>query len=324
MDINRRALYNSLRMNWVMQPTAEVEAWQVEDYRSMPLDGLFERLEDSDIRLDKASFVAFANTVDTPEELTDTLIGEIPDDMQFYDKLYLVVFELWRRLLPERACLSILCDELDHQIYLYDRGELGHGESIEDAIENLRVVLDENTDEGADPHEAFDCINGGCANDIESFLHDFITEQIDEGNESYGGELLEGFSCYIHDTEWFDFLRARVISSTDIDEANKIVKGLIKNAKSDLELNFEILSFLVAYGDKETFDGLAKKSVSLLEMEEDFHVLLSVCIDFYHRLDREDIEKALYKVLKNRNKCELSAPINHKDPDFAEMCKILS
>lgn len=313
-------------MNWIMQPTAEVEAWQVEDYRSMPLDGLFERLEDKNIRLDKTSFVAFADAVDAPEELTDALFGEIPDDMQVYDQIYLVVFELWRRLLPEKPCLSILCDELDHQIYLYDRGDLKVGESIEDALANLLVILDENTDEGANPHDAFDCINSGCANDIESFLHDFISEQIDNGNELYASELLEGFETYIHDVKWFEFLRARVLSSTDQEEADQIIKQIIskKNDLLDLEFNLEVLSFLVAYGDKETFDALVKKTVPLLEVEDDFHSLLSICIDFYHRFDKEHIERALERILREREKRDPNGTIDQKDAHFSEMFKILS
>lgn len=326
MDMNRRALYNSLRMNWVMQPTAEVEAWQVEDYRSMPLDGLFERLEDQDIRLDKASFVAFAESVDTPEDLTDALLVDVSDDAQLHDRIYLIVFELWRRLLPEKPCVSIFCDELDHQIHLYDQGPLENPEEMEDALANLKVLLDENTDEGADPQEAFDYINSGCANSIETFLHDFISEQIDNANFSYAVELLDGFSPYVHDVNWFHFLRARQLSSTDPEEANAIIKDLIsqKSAQADLELNLEMLSFLVAFGDKETFEIVVKNAAALLEVEEDFQALLSICADFYHRLDREHIEKALQKILKERALRDPEKPFDSKDAHFSELFKIIS
>jgi hypothetical protein len=67
MQIERRALYNSLRMNWVMDPTLEVEPWQVEDYRSLPIDTIFERIEEKNIPLDKETFLALAENVDTPE-----------------------------------------------------------------------------------------------------------------------------------------------------------------------------------------------------------------------------------------------------------------
>lgn len=326
MEMNRRALYNSLRMNWVLDPTLEVQAWQVEDYRAMPTDQLFERLEDRDIRLDKTSFAAFADTVDNPEDLTEALLHDSSDEMEVQDQIYLIIFELWRRLLPEKPCLSILCDELDHQIHLYDQGQLTTGEEIADTLANLQVILDENTDEGADPHEAFDCINLGCANDVESFLHDFISEKIDNCNYSYATELLEGFSDYLLDERWTEFLRARLAGVSDPQEANKIVKQLLNHTpiKPDLEFNLEVLSFLVSVGDQETFERLAKESAELLQVEEDFQTLVSISADFYHRLDREQIEKSLQNILKEREKHNLETDFDSKDPHFAAFFNILT
>ena len=326
MEINRKALYNSLRMNWILDPSADVMSWQVEDYRAIPLDGLFEKLEDRGIRLDKNSFVAFADTLDTPEELADALFSEIPEDMALYDRVYLVVFELWRRLLPEKSCLSIFCDDLDYHMHEYDTHPEENLEALEDALANLQVVLDENTDDGADPLDAFECINKSCANDIETFLHDFILEQIESGNESYASELIEAFGIYVLDIQWFEFLRARVISSTDPDEANQIIKQIIgsKDLEPDLELYVEMLSFLVSYGEKHTFDHLVKKSLEIIETEEDFQMLLSTAADFYHRLDREDIEIAVKALLTKKQSIDTSKPFNQQDPAIFALLQILS
>jgi hypothetical protein len=91
-------------MDWIDDPTLDLEPWQVEDYRSFPLDGLFEKLEDLGFSIDKDSFLELAADVDTPEELTKTLKGEASDDAE--EEIYLVVFELWRRLLPDKPSLS--------------------------------------------------------------------------------------------------------------------------------------------------------------------------------------------------------------------------
>lgn len=326
MEMNCRALYNSLRMNWVLNPTLEVEAWQVEDYRAMPLDELFERLEDMDIRLDKASFVAFAETVDSPEELTEALLLDSSNETKEQDRVYLVIFELWRRLLPEKPSLSILCDEVDHQIHLYDQGKTTNSEELADTLANLQVVLDENSDEGTDPHEAFECIKSACANDVESFLHDFISEKVDDGNYPYATELLEGFVDYVSDVKWFEFLRARLIAVNDPDEAIQIVKQLIssKHSNSDLEFNLEVLSFLVPIGDRETFERLVKQSAELLQVEEDFQTLVSISAEFYHRLDREQIEKPLQTILKQREKLDPDKIFDIKDPHFDVFFNILA
>lgn len=325
MEMNRRALFNSLRMNWVLEPTIEVQAWQVEDYRAIPLDQLFERLEDMDIRLNKSSFTAFADNADNPEDLTEDLLHDSTEDMIVQDQVYLIVFELWRRLVPEKPCLSILCDELDHQIHLYDQNQ-ANNEDIADALANLQVILDENTDEGADPLEVFEYINAGCANDVESFLHDFISEKIDDANYSYATELLEGFGPYLEDAKWFELLRARLVAVSDPDEANKIVKELTggKKPDPDLEFNLEVLSFLVAIGERETFERLAKQSVKFLQIEEDFQMLVSVSADFYHRLDREDIEKSLQVISKKREKLNHAQYFDPKDADLTSFLNIIT
>lgn len=325
MDMNRRALYNSLRMNWILNPSFEAEAWQVEDYRAMPLDLIFEKLEDHHIHLDKTSFQAFADTVDTPEELTEGLLADSKMDMQEQDQVYLLIFELWRRLLPEKPCLSIFCDEMDHQINLYDRGKLQNSEAIEDALANLEVLLDENTDSGVDPHEAFEYINSCCANDVESFLFDFISEQIDNENEPYAADLLDGFSGYVRDVKWFEILRARLLSQSDPEEANHIVEQLIENTSSpDIEFYLEVLSFLVSSGDKDTFERLVKQAAELIQIEEDFQTLISLSADFYHRLDHEKLENALQQLLDKRIKIDLDRPFDRKDPQFAEFFNMIS
>ena len=49
----------------------------------------------------------------------------------------------------------------------------------------FKHILDENVDEGVPPEQALQLISTYCANDIETFLYDFISEQIDEDNETY-------------------------------------------------------------------------------------------------------------------------------------------
>jgi hypothetical protein len=313
-------------MNWVLNPTLEVESWQVEDYRAMPLDQLFERLEDRHIRLNKSSLSAFADTVDNPEDLAETLLHDSTQEMAVQDQIYLIIFELWRRLLPEKQCLSILCDEIDHQIHLYDQRQITNNEGITDVLADLQVVLDENTDVGADPQDAFDCINSGCANDIESFLNDFISDQIDDCNYSYATELLEGFGSYLPDSKWFELLRARLVAVSNPSEANLIVKELIdgKNPDPDLEFDLEVLSFLISVGERETFERLLKQSVDLLKVEEDFQALVSISSDFYHRLDEEEIEKSLQSILEQREKRHPDQLFDKKDPHLAEFFKIIA
>ena len=325
MDAERRALYNSLRINWQLDPNLAVEPWQVEDYRSMPLNNILERLKLQDIELDKNSFLAISQDFDTPEELTDHLIGDQDVDPKTQDQIYLLVFELWRRLIPEKLAFTVFCDEIDYQINLYDSGKIENVEIMQDTIANLQVVLDENTDQGVDPIEAFELISQGCANDLESFLYDYIAEQIDAGDDLYATELLDDFSAFVKDVKWFDFLRARLQASIDPALSDQLIRNIIDEATTfpELEFNLEVMTFMVIAGKKEDFLKLIKKTLPLLKTEEDFQDLLSIVADFYHRLDLDDIEIAILDLVRKRSQRPLEKPFITSDPDIATLFQVI-
>lgn len=326
MDVERRSLYNSLRMNWLHDPSVEVEAWQVEDYRSMPLEALFDKLKQKGFVLDRSSFLALAEKSDTPEDLTDVLVADTAFDAKEQDQIYLIVFELWRKLIPEKPCLSVFCDELDHQIYLYDRGESSNSEALQDALANLKVILDENVDVGIGPGEVLESINAGCANDIESFLYDYISEQIDNRNESYAWDLLDAFFNYVKDTKWFEFLKARLLFGSDPESANQILLQIIKKNAStpELEFNFEILAFLVQGGERPLFVKLVKQTIPLLEVEEDFQDLLAISAEYYRLLDLDHEEQEIQNILKKRLENPPEGVFQPNDPHIAELLQIVT
>jgi|694.fasta_scaffold05433_2 hypothetical protein len=325
MQADRRALYNSLRMNWLLDTNLSVEPWQVEDYRTLSQEEIFARLNLHDLSLDKTSFLALSDQFDNPEDLTGHLLVDRDDDAVTQDQVYLLVFELWRRLLPEKPCISIFCDELDHQIFMYDSGRIENTESIQDAIANLAVVLDENADQGNEPEVVFETICAGCANDLESFLYDFISEQIEEGNHTYATELLDDFSDYVQDVKWFEFLRAKLVGAHDEEGANQLVHEMIHDVTSepDFEYYIEVLAYMVQAGQEADFLYLVRKTVPLLECEEDFQDLLTICADFYHRLDQEGVEAAIQAILQKRAKNSFETVIDFKDPDIAELFKVM-
>ncbi len=326
MHIQRRALYNSLRQNWLLDPEIDVADWQIEDYRGLPVEVLLRRLTELGLPLDRHSFVAFADEYDSPEDLTDQFLLDRDDlDGAGQDQLYLLIFELWRRLLPERLCLSVFCDELDHQINLYDRGELERPESIQDELANLQEVLDENADQGVEPIEAFKAICDACANGLEAFLYDFISDQLDEGNVSYAAELVDGFYNYIHDTQWFDFLRARILVDTDPTAANSLFAKLISDIEDDPNLEFclEILAYMVQGGERTLFVSLISQVLPWIGREEDFQELLSICVDFYRRLDYEWEEQALQAILDSRSHLLSDDDVADDDAHRKELLRVL-
>lgn len=325
MDIERRALFTSLRINWLEDRTVKVQPWQVEDYRALSLEDIFARLRKKDINLDRVSLAALAENADSPEELCDCLLSDSDFDASNQDQIYLLVFELWRRLINEKPCLSIFCDELDYQIFACDHGKMTRVEDIQDAIANLEVILDENTDEGADPVKVFEMVSHCCANDLETFLYDYIAEQIDNHNYPYAADLLDGFGHYVKDVTWFDFLRARLLSHADPESSDNIIRQIGQDIKKqrDLDLSLEVLAFLAKGGDPDLFRTLARQTVSFLETEEDFQELLSICADYYHFLDQDQEEQLIQQILKDRPQDALESQIQPKDVKVKEFLKII-
>ncbi|GAG66688.1 unnamed protein product, partial [marine sediment metagenome] len=121
MELQPKALYNLLRMNAEQDPSLKLQPWKIADYRAMNEETLFAELSALGFDLGRERFLEVAEQCDTPEQLTGYFVGEV--DPEEEDRAYLLFFELWRRFVPERPSLSIFCDELDHHIRDFDRGE---------------------------------------------------------------------------------------------------------------------------------------------------------------------------------------------------------
>ena len=323
MQTRGRALYNLIRMNWLEDKHLPAEEWQFEDYRSLSTDELFHRLFALHISLDEERFQHFAEAVSSPEELIETLW--IEEDSEQFDKAYLLIFELWRRLMPEKQSLSIFCDELDHLIDRYDASEVENIEEIHEALGELERVLDEHADQGEDPKKLFEEISYYCAHELESFIYDFASDEIDHDNPLNASELIEGFAPYIKNAKWFELLELRLLASTDPEEAEAMLERLIKEQEEepDFELLLEIARFLVHRGDIVHFLNLVKRARNLIEVEQDFQELLAINCEFYRLLDRDQESEKMGELLKKRQGISLEKEMSPNDPHFKEYFKLI-
>jgi len=323
--LEKHALYNLIRMNWLNDPQLEVEPWQVEDYRALPLAILFERLKSFKIDLDRIRFISYAEDSDSPEEFTECIIGDRVLETKTEDQIYLLIFELWRRLMAEKPSLSTLCNELDYQIYIHDTGKPGdHLFQLENALANFALVLNENVDEGLSPQEAFKIITPFFANDIESFLYDYIFDLIDD-NELYAQDLLDNFASYLKGNKWFEFLYIRLIERTDHKLADKMLTHLIEDYldQNDVDFNLELIAFFIDIGKNPEFKKLVPATLEIVEKEDDLRDLILLSIDFYHRLDKEEQENRLKMMLEKRSKKHPEDLIDPADSDRPTLLKIL-
>jgi hypothetical protein len=312
-----KALYNMLRINWLDDPALKIEQWKVEDYRILSLETLFGRLKSLGLSLDEKSLLHFAENCDSPEDLVECLWLD-PDDLEGQDRAYLLFFELWRRLLPDKRCLSIFCDELDHRINLYDHDELIDDDPILEILSELEDILDTHVDRGADPKETFQTVSEYCANDLENFIYDFLKDLINSGNELTASELLDGFYQYISDVKWFDFLRVRLVAVADEEKAHRMMQRLLEQLQEepDLDLILEIVEYLSHAGNIANFVKVVKQMTGLIDTEEHFQDLLASVAEFYRCMDREEKSIQAQAFIAKRAHKKISDPLDRSDQDL--------
>ncbi len=295
--LQTKALYNLLRLNAKDDPAIQAEPWALENLREAPTEKLWAKLARLNIPLDADRFAQFAEECDSPEMLTDLLLDET--GAETYDELYLTLFELWRRSFPERASLSIFCDELDYQIDLYDNDELQSDEAIQDGLANLSEILEEHVDSGMAPKVAFSSISEYFAHDLVTFLYDYISELLDLDNSLYATELLEEFAPYMPDPLRFDCLTARLISLTDVAQANLLIKALLTKPLEP-DLLFDLLRLLAAIGEHDLFQAAIKKALPYAKEDEDLEEMMDVTLEYYRRLDLDAMETAMAKLKEQK------------------------
>ncbi len=326
MHISRRASYNLLKDAWSEDPSISVKSWQVEDYRQISDDVLFSRLTKLGNTLDINNFISISDSFDSPEDMADFLEERIPASEDESGQIYLLVFELWRRLTPEKQSLSVFCDELDRQIFMFDKDKVENEETLQDVLMNLQTILEENIDGGAKPAEVFNAICTECANNLEDFLYDYVLQQLDLGNESYAAELIEGFEPYLKGNKWFDLLKIHLVSFSDIDTAEELLKKVVHKAlkDDDLEYNLDVLAFMAQIGDQKEFTKLVKKTIPVVTSERDFKDLLEICKDYFHYLDIDPKEQGIEQIIQQRRKIPIEADFNKNDQDAAQLVKIIN
>lgn len=324
MNLQGRALYNLIWLNWLEDSTIPVEPWQIENLRALSTEQLLNRLHDLEIDLNENSFREYAQNALSPEDLVEVFWKEKELDERF-DRAYLVLFELWRRLLPQQQSISIFCDELDHLIYLYDQDHLENEEPLEIALDDLKKLLDEQTDLRYDPKILFSRVSDYCAHDLENFIYDYIAEQIELEEMVYASELIDGFYPYVQDERWFEFLRAALLFETNEEESTVLFEQLLDRLQEDshLDLLLEMARFLVKRGNPMLFLRTVEQARQLIEAEADFQELLALTYQFSKLLEKEGVSKELQDLLKERQGNFLEKKIPPNDPAIIQYCELL-
>jgi len=323
MSFQGRAFYNLLSMNLCDEHYPH-HPWQIKNYRELKTSELFEILRIEELHVDLDVFLLYSEKCDSPEEIANVLV-EDQEDEERLEKVYLVVFELWRRFCREKESLSVFCDELDHQIFQYDQIH-NNVDQLQELIDQLQDILYQNTKEGENPKDVFIVVSEFLAHDLEEFIYDFSADLLDEEEGLYVSEIIDGFYDYIEYPLWFDFLRVRVVALADPLEATTLLQLLVEKVEEqeDLDLYFEILKTLSYEEEIPLFNLVFEKIEPLLHQEEDFQDLLEIMKDYFSSLDKEEEEKKVDEILKQRNLIDPQREFSSSEQDFQELKKLLA
>jgi hypothetical protein len=312
-----KAYFNWVILKWEHNPSFQIEPWQVEDYRELSISTLFDRLASLGLKLSEEKFMMMAEGSSSPEEFTHNIWPDKENEMP----IYLILFELWRRLLPEKISISIFCDELDNQIRLYLKDpKQDHG--ISNALQKLQELLEDSTDLGENSRAIFATLSRHVAHDLEGFLFDYISDQIDAGNNLEATELIRIFYPYIKDVICFDFLKARLLMLLDPHEGNVAIQKLLDKL-TDLDLALEIAAFLVHHGDPSLFQKATKFCLNVIQTEEDFQELLAIVADYCHFVEKDREEEQIQAVFAKRLDIPATTPVNAADKDVIFLKNLL-
>jgi hypothetical protein len=317
LQLYPKAYFNWIRLKWEQNPSLPVEPWQVEDYRELSIDTLLDRLAAFGLALTEENFLMMAENYQSPEELTHYLWSKKENEFP----IYLLLFELWRRLLPEKESLSIFCDELDNRIQLYLK-DASHDHGLSNALDRLQELLEESTDLGEGARAIFSALSRHVAHDLEGFLFDYISDQIEARHDAEATEWLKIFYPYVSDAISFDFLNARLLILADGHEGNLAFKKLL-NQSLDLDLLLEMAAFLIHHGDPHLFQKASHLCLDQIETEEDFQELLAIVADYCHFVEKDSAEQQVQAVFSKRMEKNTKAPLEAGDPDVAFLRELL-
>ncbi|MCP5469630.1 MAG: hypothetical protein H7A36_03900 [Chlamydiales bacterium] len=321
MLVHRRALYNMMHFADPRE-LEEVEPWQLESYRPLSEDELFGRLRKLAIEIPTlSSFMELAQDYESPDELCESIARKREPLEQ--DQIYLALFELWRRHLPEKRCPSVFCDELDYQFSQYEKGNLELQEELQEIIDYFEQILDDHVDEGADPQQVLKSFQMYCAHQLERFLYQYTLDAIESNNIDYAYDLIDGFYRYLSTPIWFDFLYAHVEVIKNPKKGVDYLERIIKKVQT-LDLAEEMLIYFAKERNHPLFCQLALKTLSLLECEEDFKEFLDMCALHSENLELEAQKNAFNALLKKRAKVPFDAHFDKKDDDVKEVKKLIN
>lgn len=293
-----RSFYNLLQRQYAAGEVTDVPEWKVRDYRQLSIEDLFCELEQLGVEIDVDQLEVIADQAVSPEEVAESIApaGEPRD------RVYLLLFELWRRLFDDHETISLFCDELDHTIAAYEDDPATNEEDIYILLKELIGILEQNITLGQKPKELFVAVSHYLSHDLESFIYNYIQDLIEGGREMVASELTSNFAHYVQQTLWFDLLKIRLLSGASSHDATAMMARFLEQLqrRPELDLYLDLLHYLNRTGHLELFAQVVREVIPLIKTRQEYVEILDILSEFTHfndqRQEGELIERLLQQV----------------------------
>lgn len=266
----------------------QLPLWAMRDYRSLSMDELLCLAKELKIDQTLQSIKASSSCYETFEQWYSALCEELEiegvthrdiggeirlellqrlssdSDDATPERLWLVMFEFWRRFFPEQQTFELLCDDIDDMIFRYnlhdwsESDDLFEGacdQSIQDVLLRISELINQQSRSKKQARELFSTIETSCAHDVEGFLYNYIYDQIEAGAIDCAGELIQTFLSYVDETRWFELLEVLALEGRELSEGFTQLLEMIekKSTEHDLDVALEALAHMSEYGLDELY-----------------------------------------------------------------------
>jgi hypothetical protein len=126
---------------------------------------------------------------------------------------------------------------------------------------------------------------------------------LEEDNEILATSLIEAFDDYVSEKKWFSLLRARLLSSSQIDAWTGLIHGLLEEEEENPNLSFlmEIFLFLKEQEDAPLFFKCMQQLLSLMKNNEEKKEMLQYAVEFSQNLHNASLERSILNILQKKH-----------------------
>ena len=297
MLFSGRAYYNLLWLERLRGNSIPAHKWEFLDYRELDFATLFSMLHEFNIFFDADTFESLSEDADSPEEFSERIEIEDKDDKR---KIYLIVFELWRRLIEDKESVSIFCDELDRIVAAYETEK--DDQQLLFILHKVLEILERNTCLDEPPEEIFQRLSLYIAHDLENVIYTYIDTKLKSGSEDSCLNLIEHFMPYIKEKRALKFLKLKSLPNAFYEEKEKLTIYIVSSLQENvnLSLSISILFYLIERNSAELFSELFSFLIHHISEEKPLVALLDVLVAYHRKMGQEEKQQQVYQFLQKR------------------------